>query len=154
MKQPESKQAESNQPEQQKVAPPLNEDTSGPEDSTTAADPFDRAAALIQKGYTATNPPKKGPITDIIAKILPIFISLLGGCVASKSDEEVISMAKSKSRFATVMVEAEVRSQLRDKYGLGAYAKYDGDRLCKTILNAVAEAKPEEVRDFRAACSA
>lgn len=82
--------------------------------------------------------------------ILTILTTILSMCPLAP--KELKKTAKAKGLQARLMVGAQVRRELRQRYGLFAFGKYNGDAICETCFEAASESSEDEIAAFSEAC--
>ncbi len=110
------------------------------------ADCYDNAMQKLQAIHLGPRGGEVGALPAIITVIMDIIKQLLASCPASASQLKAAAAAPTEqNRF---LVRRAVRQELRDRYGLGGYAMHNGDKICKTIMQAGAEASAEEIEQL------
>jgi sensor domain CHASE-containing protein len=64
---------------------------------------------------------------------------------AETTPQALIEEGKSPTLTSRFMLQREVRETLRDMFGIGAYAKKDGNGLVQALFQALAKSKPEDL---------
>lgn len=149
--------------------------------SDAAASILDKAesalsdAYLAEGGFSASAASSPAAIDPtLLSLLLDLGLKVLSACLASggglggilggllgggggssgkpsTTGFQVVASAKQSSLATQFVVRRAVRQELRDRYGLGGYARYNGDRLVAAILRAGANAAPADMDQLIAA---
>jgi hypothetical protein len=82
--------------------------------------------------------------------LLELGITVVKKCLAGRGStpQSVSETARRPGLLARLSVRREVRAELVERHGIGAWRRYDGDRVADALLQAAATATPEELEEL------
>lgn len=102
------------------------------------------------KAYMKRAKLTKAPVGFDPTIIITIILALLDGCKRPAS--ELKAAAKSPTWQAQTMASFHTRRVLRERYGWGGYAKYNGDAIVDAIFDAGKSATEEKIAQMCDCC--
>jgi|HubBroStandDraft_4_1064222.scaffolds.fasta_scaffold00029_91 hypothetical protein len=102
----------------------------------------------IAGGRVGALPP--GIWAALLQAALAALQAFLGGgagglCPVAPTPAGVIAGAKANTLGAYLFVRRQIATPLREDYGLGAFLKFNGDAMCRSVLATAGSATEEEV---------
>lgn len=105
----------------------------------------------IQESYLKISGLQAQPVGFDWKTIIDMILSILGGCFM-KTGDDIKTAATNPTPLQRFIVERNVRQQMRERYGFMGYARYNGDAVCKTILEVASTTDPAKIDLVRQAC--